>query len=595
MNRREFLKRSGFAAGLVLAGCAGPQFSKMAPGRPNIIVVLADDMGFSDLNCYGGEIDTPNINSLAKNGVRFTQFYNAARCCPTRASLLTGLYPHKTGVGYMTESDYGYPGYRAELNNNCVTIAEALKLGGYRTYMAGKWHVCKDFAAVGPKHNWPMQRGFEKFFGTLIAAGSQWDPITLVEGNDFITPSGDFFYTEEISNKAIEYIDRHNSDKPFFLYIAHTAPHWPLHARSEMIAKYRGRFSEGWDKLRENRLERQKKMGIVPESVKLSPRDEVIPAWDGVEHKQWQQSRMEAYAAMVEHIDEGMGKLVKKLEEKDQLDNTLIFFLSDNGGDSLEHLDGMIGSTGYPWAYMRYVPLYTRDGRPIIAGDYPGVELGPDDTYGGYGINWASVSNSPFQKYKKYAHEGGISTPLIVHWPDKIKEKNVLRHQCGHVVDIMATCLDAAGVEYPKSYKGNEITPLDGKSLLAVCENDTQIHSVLCWEHDGHRGVRKGKWKIAAVSGGAWQLYDMSTDRTETTDLAEKYPEITAELEGLYNKWADECGVIPVDKLKQKQGAMTDKNPLRRSPQEVREYLEKTNEVFKERGLKPIEVDPGKL
>lgn len=569
----------------VLISCAGAVGeSVLGDDRPNIIVVMVDDMGYSDIGCYGGEVDTPHIDALSSNGLRFSQFYNCGRCCPTRASLLTGLYPHRTGLGFMTARDYGQPGYRAELNRQCVTIAEALGEAGYATYMSGKWHVCKDFAAEGPKHNWPLQRGFDKFFGTLIAAGSQWNPLTLVEGNRFVEPSGDFFYTEAITDKAIGFLNEDNDQKPFFLYVAHTAPHWPLHARADMIEKYRGRFSAGWDKLRRQRLDRLTKTGVLPTGTTLSPRDENVPAWNDVPNGEWEQSRMEAYAAMINHVDDGIGELVAALKEKEQLEDTLIFFLSDNGGDSLEHPDGRIGSTGRPWAYMRYVPLYTRDQRPVIAGDYPGLKLGPDTTYGGYGIKWAHLSNSPFRYYKKYVHEGGIATPLVVHWPARIKQGNVLRHTPAHVMDIMATCLDVAGADYPKEFNGNRLHPLDGKSLAAVFEEDQSLHDSLCWEHHGNRAVRVGDWKLVGVEGGEWELFDLKNDRTETRNLAAEKPEIVRRLRGVYAEWANRCNVLPVSDLKIEE-IPDDKNPLTRGPDEMREFLRTVNQSLRKQDL----------
>ena len=557
--------------------------------RPNIIIVMVDDMGYSDIGCYGGEIDTPNIDRMAKNGLRFSSFYNAGRCCPTRASLLTGLYPHKTGLGFMTARDYGKPGYTADLNRECVTIAEALRPHGYGTYLAGKWHVCHDFAEDGPRHNWPLQRGFDKFYGTLIAAGSQWNPWTLTEGNSYVKPEGDFFYTEAITDKAVEYISGHPKGTPFFLYVAHTSPHWPLHARKEVVEKYRGRFAAGWDVLRRRRHERLVERGVIAQGTKLSPRDASTPPWEEAANKVWEQSRMEAYAAMVDHVDQGIGKITDALKTRGELADTLILFLSDNGGDSLEHMYGEIGSTGRPWAYMRYVPLYTRDGRPVTAGDYPGIRLGPDETYGGYGTKWANVSNAPFRKFKKYAHEGGISTPLIAHWPAGIKTKGELRHNVGHVIDIMATCLDVAGAEYPSRFRGKTVKPLDGKSLLPLFEADKPIHDALFWEHHGNRGVRKGKWKLVAEYGREWELYDVVADRTETTDLAGKHSDIVAELDTLYGEWAARTDVLPRDQLMVKE-ILDSSNPLTRSPDEMKQFLRTINKVLREKGQPTFKV-----
>ena len=582
MNRRRS-QSVGCVALSLLAVFSVTQLT-YGDSRPNIMVVMVDDMGYSDLGCYGSEIDTPHIDALASRGLRFSQFYNCGRCCPTRASLLTGLYPHRAGLGFMTARDYGHPGYRAELNQQCVTIAEALRPAGYATYMSGKWHVCMDFAADGPKHNWPLQRGFDKFYGTLIAAGSQWNPLTLVEGNLFVKPTEDFFYTEAITDKAIGFLNDHDQQRPFFLYVAHTAPHWPLHARAKMIDKYRGRFAAGWDELRQQRLDRLIDEGLLSRATRLSQRTRNVPAWSGVADSEWEQSRMEAYAAMINHVDDGVGALVETLKTNGQLDNTLIFFLSDNGGDSLEHPNGRIGSTDRPWAYMRYVPLYTRDGRPVIAGDYPGLKLGSDTTYGGYGIKWAHLSNAPFRYYKKFAHEGGIATPLIIHWPKGIERGNDIRHTPAHVMDIMATCLDVAETTYPAEFDGQRLYSLDGSSLRPLFEKDRTLHESLCWEHHGNRAVRSGDWKLVSVQGGDWELFDLKNDRTEIRDLAAQEPEIVQRLIDRYADWSRHCGVMPVSQLKI-QEIPDDKNPLTREPDEMREFIETVNQALRQRDL----------
>ena len=532
---------------------------------------MVDDMGFSDLGCYGGEIDTPNIDRLATAGVQFTQFYNAGRCCPTRASLLTGLYAHKTGLGYMTGQDYGKPGYRADMNRKCVTIAEVLGQQGYSTYMVGKWHVCHDFSEDGPRHNWPLQRGFEKFYGTLIAAGSLWNPLTLTEGNLVAKPTKDFYYTEAITEKAIQYIREAPPEKPFFLYVAHPAPHWPLHARKEVIEKYRGRFSSGWDQLREQRHQRLVRLGIASPRWKLSPRGDGIPAWSDTENRKWEQRRMEAYAAMIDHVDQSVGRLVRTLKKLGKLDDTLILFLSDNGGESLEHPNGEIGTTGKPWAIMRYVPLFTHDGKPVVAGDIPGVDPGPANTYAGYGVKWANVSNTPFRFYKKYVHEGGIATPLIAHWPSGIMARKKMQRAVGHVIDIMPTCLDAAGASYPESFRGKQLNALDGKSLIPVLKSGKSKTRTLFWEHEGNRAVRDANWKIVSRYPRDWELYDMKDDRTENTDLAKQRPEIVVRLKKKYERWAAASDVADWAKMKINVIA-SKKSPLRRTDAEMVEY-----------------------
>ncbi|MBN1589353.1 MAG: arylsulfatase [Pirellulales bacterium] len=541
--------------------------------RPNIMLIMVDDMGFSDLGCYGGEIDTPNLDRLARDGLRYTQCYNTARCCPTRACLLTGLYPHKTGMGFMANLDAGKPGYHGDLNRQCATMAEVLRSSGYATYMAGKWHICRDFQPEGPKHNWPRQRGFDRFFGTLIGVGSYWDPLSLTEENSPKSPPDDFYYTEAITDKAVEYLRADRGGKPFFCYVAYTAPHFPLHAREEVIRKYRGRFAQGWDRLRETRHRRLVELGIIHPDWKLSPRDPNVPAWDQADEPDWRQSRMEAYAAAIDHVDQGVGAIVDALAETGQLDNTVILFLSDNGGEALEHPGGMVGSTGQPWAVMRYVPLFTRGGEPVIAGDIPGIRPGPATTYAGCGAAWANLSNAPFRWFKTFVHEGGIATPLVVHWPEGIRAKGVLRHQPVHVIDFLPTFIELAGAEYPTDYRGNSIKPLDGISLVPTFENRALPSRPLFWEHCGNRAVRDGQWKLVATNVGPWELYDLDADRTETHDLAKQRPEIVARLAKLYEDWARRSDVLAWDDLDIPFIPPED-NPLTRTPAELEKYLD---------------------
>ncbi|MBA7655311.1 Arylsulfatase [subsurface metagenome] len=331
-KRRDFLKIVGLgAASLVMDSYGGASgLAAGGPKRPNIILIMADDMGYSDIGCYGGEIHTPNLDGLAAGGVRFTQFYNTARCCPTRAALMTGLYQHQAGVGHMM-SDRGYDAYRGDLNNRCVTIAEVLKQAGYSTYMSGKWHVTKHTRPYGPKHNWPCQRGFDRFFGTIHGAGSFYDPCSLTRDNTQIPPGNDdFYYTNAISDNATGFIREHDSDNPFFMYVAFTAPHWPMHALPQDIAKYKGRYAQGWDALRAERHKRMIEMGIVKSKWEITPRDSAVPPWEQAEDKLWFQRRMEVYAAMVDCLDQGVGRIISALRRTGKFENTLIFFLADN-------------------------------------------------------------------------------------------------------------------------------------------------------------------------------------------------------------------------------------------------------------------------
>ena len=521
--------------------------------RPNIVLIMADDMGYSDIGCFGGEIHTPNLDGLAAGGVRFTQFYNTARCCPTRASLMTGLYQHQAGVGHMME-DKGYESYRGDLNNRCVTIAEVLKLAGYSTYMSGKWHVTRYRGPEGPKLNWPRQRGFDRFFGTIHGAGSFYDPCSLTRDNTQIPPDDDFYYTNAISDNAVKYLREHKADNPFFMYVAYTATHWPMHALPEDIARYKGRYDGGWDALRAERHKRMIEVGIVDEKWKLTPRDKTVPPWTEAKNKVWFARRMEVYAAMLDCMDQGIGRIVEQLKRSEKFDNTLIFFLADNGGCAEEY-----GSRGaikpdpledIPLKPMDknalqpdMQPKVTRDGRPVRTGR--GVMPGPADTYIAYGKPWANASNTPFRLYKHWVHEGGISTPLIAHWPARIKAHNELRRQPGHLIDIMATCVDVAEAKYPSEYKGNKVTPTEGKSLVPAFDNKPIQREAIYWEHEGNRAVRQGKWKLVSRHPDKWELYDIEADRTELTNLAEKNPEKVEQLKALYESWAARCGVQP--------------------------------------------------
>ncbi|MHC4679081.1 MAG: sulfatase-like hydrolase/transferase [Planctomycetota bacterium] len=557
-TRRDFIKAMGLGmAALVAPGCAGsPQLCAKNYRRPNIVLIMADDMGYSDIGCYGGEINTPNLDGLAAKGVRFTQFYNTARCCPTRASLMTGLYQHQAGVGHMM-SDKGYDAYRGDLNNRCVTIAEVLKLAGYSTYMSGKWHVTRYIQPDGPKHNWPRQRGFDRFFGTIHGAGSFYDPNSLTRDNTQIVPDEGFYYTNAISDNAVKFIAEHKSqsgDAPFFMYVPYTAPHWPMHALPQDIARYKGRYDEGWDALRAERHKRMIKMGLVKKRWKLTPRDEAAPAWADAKDKEWFARRMEVYAAMVDCLDQGVGRIVAQLKKTGDFENTLIFFLADNGGCAEEY--GSRGAVkpdpskpvvlklmGENELQTRMQPTHTRDGRPVRTGY--GVMPGAADTYIAYGKPWANASNTPFRRYKHWVHEGGISTPLIAHWPAQIRSRGKLRHQPGHLIDIMATCVDVAGAEYPSEYKGNKITPMEGKSLVPAFGNKPIERQAIYWEHEGNRAVRQGKWKLVSRHPGEWELYDLEADRTELDNLAEKYPARVQQLNTLYESWAARCGVQP--------------------------------------------------
>jgi len=512
----------------------------------NILLILADDLGFSDIGCYGGEIQTPNLDKLAENGLRFTQFYNSARCCPSRASLLTGLHPHQTGVGHMTE-DFGFEGYRGDLNRHCVTIAEVLKRSGYRTYMSGKWHLTRflDY----PKHNWPCQRGFDRFYGIITGATNYFQPTTLTCDNKPIEASEeDYYITDAISDEMCRFLVEHQEkypDSPFFAYLSYTAPHWPLHAPEEIIQKYEGLYDVGWDEIRERRYKRMISMGLIKECWELPKRDPAVPEWDKVKEKRWQARRMEVYAAQVECMDRGIGRVIQTLKEIDQLDDTLVIFLSDNGACAEE-----LHPEAIKWL-LKYKALRikARDGRKVIFGNNPEIMPGDEHTYQSYGLPWANVSNTPFREYKHWVHEGGIATPFIVHWPRGIKAKGEFRHQPVQLPDIMATILDVTGTDYPSKFAGYKIQPLEGFSLTPAFEGRSSGRKLLYFEHEGNRAVRRGKWKLVCKYLGPWELYNMEKDRTELKDLSNNHPEIVKDLSEKYDEWAKKCKVLPWEKI----------------------------------------------
>ncbi|HEY9290982.1 MAG TPA: arylsulfatase [Microlunatus sp.] len=517
------------------------------PVKPNVVIILADDMGFSDIGCYGGEVETPNLDALARDGVRLSQFYNTARCSPSRASLMTGLHPHQTGIGILNYDDApdGYPG---TLNRSCVTIAEALRPAGYRSYISGKWHMASDIHH--PSDSWPTRRGFDRFFGTLEGAGSYFQPRTLTRdetGVEAEADDPDFYYTDAISDNAVGFLRDHgeqHTDDPFFLYVGYTAPHWPLHARPEDIAKYRGRFDAGWDRLREERLQRMIDDKIISADWPLSDRDPRVPAWSDVADPQWEASRMEVYAAQIDRMDQGIGKIIGELERQGIAEDTIVIFLSDNGGCAEEM--PIETAKEFVRTYVTYDDV-TRDGRPVRPGNDPSIVPGDEDTYTTYGRPWANLSNTPFREYKHWIHEGGIAAPFIVSWPGRL-DHGVIRDQPHQLTDVMATLLEASGTDYPDRYDGHQVLPAEGVSMLPTLVNDDHDQQrVLYWEHEGNCGARRGQWKLVRKYGQDWELYDLVRDRTELTDVSAEHPELVAELITAYQEWAERCGVIPRD------------------------------------------------
>ena len=549
---------------LVPVGLAAAQ-----QARPNVIIILADDMGFSDPGCFGGEIHTPNIDQLASQGVRFSQFYNMARCCPTRASIMTGLYPHQAGIGAMNQN-LGHPAYQGELNDRCVTIAEVLRDAGYHTGMAGKWHLChltinsggprakrllnyQEQAAISPsKANWPCNRGFEEHWGTIAGVEDYYDPYSLVHNDQTIKPDAqNFYYTDFITDHSVQIIDQFTASdrekggqKPFFLYVAYTAPHWPMQAREQDIARYADTYSVGWDAIREARFERQVAMGLVKKEWGLSPRANYrgvnegassLGPWEAAQDKAWQARRMAVYAAMIESMDRGIGRILDTLKHKNLEQNTLVFFLSDNGGCAEN-----VRAEWYD------IPSKTRDGREIHVGNNPNFMPGPEEVYQSYGPAWANASNTPFRRFKHWTEEGGIAAPFIARWPAMIKTPGRIElGKVGDTIDFMPTILDAAGANYPQEFHGRKITPHEGRSLIPALTDKPFDRGPLFWEHEGNRAVRVDTYKLVAAHNEPWQLYDLSTDRTELKDLAKEHPEKVEELRKEYDTWAARAGVEP--------------------------------------------------
>ncbi len=569
---------------------------------------MADDMGFSDIGCYGSEIDTPTLDGLAANGLRFTQFYNTSRCCPTRASLLTGLYPHQAGVGWMM-TDRGYDGYRGDLNKNCRTIAEALRPAGYSTYMSGKWHVTPHVDPNGNKDNWPLQRGFDRFYGTIHGAGSFYDPNSLTRDNTQIAPDSDseyqpeqYYYTDAISDHAVRFIDEHEgekADKPFFMYVAYTAAHWPMHALEKDIDKYRGKYDAGYGAIRKARHERARKLGLIDPSWEMTDQAE---SWEDVENREWELRCMEVYAAMVDSMDQGIGRIVESLKKANELDNTLILFLQDNGGcaESLgrKPRDGQTKRPSQPTLpamgrgelQTAMIPAQTRDGYPTIMG--PGIMPGPDGTYIAYGRGWANVSNTPFREYKHWVHEGGISTPLIAHWPAKLKRHGELENQPGHLIDIMATCVDVAGAKYPKAVGDQKIKPLEGVSLApAFKKHDLNRPNPIFWEHEANRAIRDGKWKLVAKENKPWELYDMLADRTERNNLADVKPALVKKLEANWDAWAARADVLPLGGWRGKPQQTSFNKKQKHFSLKVGDNLDRSSAPFVEKRSLQIKAD----
>ena len=524
ISRRTFL----------FSAATSPYLAKSGQGsgsRPNIVLILADDLGYSDLGCYGGEVETPHLDQLAAEGVRFTHFFNTARCCPSRASLLTGLYSHQVGVGFM-DADWHIPSYQGHLRRDCATLPEAMRARGYRTIMSGKWHL----GTAAP--DLPWARGFDHVYGIPQGGGVYFWPPQLDRdvvrfdrdsASDPIKTSPDekFYSTDAFTDHAVEQI-RAASEKrqPFFLYVPYVAPHFPQQAWEKDVRKYLGRYRQGWQRLREARAKRQKALGIIDTGTKLSPGDGLD--WETLNEEQVTQldRQMSVYAAQVNNMDQNIGRILGALRETGAEKNTLVIFLSDNGA-------------------QRNGPMGNERNK--------GAVFGTRDSFGQYAQGWANLCNTPFRRYKEEEYQGGNAAPLIVRWPGRIPVTGAILHQASHIIDLVPTILDAVELDRTSMAAGGHTQRLEGISLIPFFEGGSEVSRTLFWEHMGNRAVRQGDWKLVAAQEGAWELYDLKADPTELSDLSRQYPDKVKTLTGLYFAWAQRCGVLTLPEIERRR------------------------------------------
>jgi len=510
---------------------ARPARDAAAERPPDVVVFLADDMGFSDLASYGGEIDTPTLDALASDGVRFSQFYVTPRCSPTRAALLTGRAPHAAGVGWLADSPAEAEGYRGAILPGVATLPERLTLAGYRSYAVGKWHLDPALDPAGPDA--PLARGFERYFGVLRGADDLWRPDSLARGRERLPPPDPPFYlTRAMTDEAARWVREHHAEtpeRPLFLFVAFTAPHWPVQAPEADRDAHLYRYEEGWDVVRARRMKRVRDFDVLPGEWQPSRRDPDVPAWADAPHPKWQRARMRAYAGMVRAMDRGIATVLTALEETGRADDTLVLFLSDNGA-SPETL-----APGSAWL-RRAAGFWV----PEHFGDDPGVEPGGPESFQSYGRAWSNVSNAPFRGHKAGLLEGGIASPLVVRWPAGLRRPpgSWVREPAA-VTDLAATVMDLADVP-PRPGAAAE---LDGRSLAPILAGGTRQRDPIFWEHEGWRAVRHGRWKAVAPWRGEWALYDLAADRTELRDVAAAHPEELARLVEAWEAWAERVGV----------------------------------------------------
>lgn len=538
---------------------SSPDFQTIPTAKksaPNIILIVTDDLGYSDIGSYGGEIKTPNLDKLAQNGIRFSHFTTNAICSSTRASLLTGLNHHSVGTGWLAEWDFGFPGYRGELSNNTMTLAEILKQQGYATYMVGKWHLtnARNRSRIGPFDSWPQGRGFERYWGFLDGEVSQWKPHALISGNEILPPQSysrqkDFYLPDTLTDKAIAMINdlrSHSSDKPFFLYYATGAPHAPHHTKAEDRIKYRGKYQQGWDKIRQQRLIQQKKLGLVPENTVLSDYIPGVVPWNTLSPDQQKMyARLEEnYAAFIDNIDQNIGRLLTHIESIGERENTLIIFLSDNGGSREVGIEGSSNALRFFHNKASTTAQNLKDFDRI----------GEIETHPHYPLGWMQVSNTPFIHSKRTSHDGGTRVPLIISWPEKISHPGI-RHQFHHVTDIAPTIMKILSLTLPQRYQGHTIKPMEGISL-GYTFNDADASAQKTeqyYEMEGHRAYYKEGWKAISslkpnqqINNTTWELYNLKEDFSATTDLAQRYPEKTKELATSWWQAAERYNVLPI-------------------------------------------------
>lgn len=510
-----------FLLQLILIGMQVP--AQQTNQRPNIVIILADDMGFSDIGSFGGEIPTPNLDKLAANGLRLNQFYNTARCCPTRASLLTGLYPHQAGVGFMTEALHNNPSYQGYLNKTCLTLGEAMKENGYFTIMTGKWHL-------GHKEGMrPADRGFDRSLNAPAGGFyfSQDKKAKLfLNGKPVSENSGlptVWYSTDLWTEYSLKFIDEAKKEVNHFYCTWHKMHHiFHYRRRKKRLKKFRGNYLRDWEQLRKERYQRQIKMGIIDENCPLTPKSPIIPEWNSLTPQKQNEydDMMAIYAAVVSRLDKAVGDLIDGLKKKNEVDNTIIIFISDNGGNA----------------------------EPGVNGRYEGEQPGGINSIVHIGQPWAAVNNTPFWLYKHHTSEGGIASPCIISWPAGLpaSQKGKINSTPVHLIDIMPTCLDIANGKYPTVFNDSNITPVEGVSILPVIKGKPiKRNNPIFWEHEGNRAMRSGKWKIVSNVNEPWQLYDMESDRTELNDLSGRYSEKLKELLAMYEAWYKKVGAQP--------------------------------------------------